>query len=197
MFQNHGLTQWNLNTLEWSHNGRDSVSNHQPRDCLYNRLSRRISTKASKIRVTGLCAGNSPGTGEFPAQRASNAENVFIWWRHHEKYNNLQFIEVVCKLATFLSQCIYYRSREEPETFQVNTMSANAQTHGITKPLVAMVYAMWNRNILALPASESQQRVTCQYCSVYECKFISISLKSIRGYHQVLRCLTMNAYSLL
>ena len=22
-------------------------------------------------------------TGEFPAQRASNAENVFIWWRHH------------------------------------------------------------------------------------------------------------------
>ena len=27
--------------------------------------------------------GNSPGTGEFPAQMASNAENVFIWWRHH------------------------------------------------------------------------------------------------------------------
>ena len=22
-------------------------------------------------------------TGEFPAQRASNAENVSIWWRHH------------------------------------------------------------------------------------------------------------------
>ena len=28
-------------------------------------------------------AGNSPGTGEFPAQMASNAENVSIWWRHH------------------------------------------------------------------------------------------------------------------
>ena len=27
--------------------------------------------------------GNSPGTGEFPAQMASNAENVSIWWRHH------------------------------------------------------------------------------------------------------------------
>ena len=24
------------------------------------------------------------GTGEFPAQIASNAENVSIWWRHHE-----------------------------------------------------------------------------------------------------------------
>ena len=39
--------------------------------------------KTSMIRVTGLCAGNSPGTGEFPAQKASNAEDVFIWWRHH------------------------------------------------------------------------------------------------------------------
>ena len=27
--------------------------------------------------------GNSPGTGEFPAQMASYAENVSIWWRHH------------------------------------------------------------------------------------------------------------------
>ena len=29
-------------------------------------------------------AGNSPGTGEFPTQMASNAENVSIWWRHHD-----------------------------------------------------------------------------------------------------------------
>ena len=39
--------------------------------------------KTSKLRVTGLCAGNSPGTVEFPAQMASNAENASIWWRHH------------------------------------------------------------------------------------------------------------------
>ena len=39
--------------------------------------------ETSKHRVTGLCAGNSPGAGEFPAQMASNAENVYIWWRHH------------------------------------------------------------------------------------------------------------------
>ena len=60
----------------------DSVSNHQPYDCLLNRLFRRRSKKTSKLRVTGLCAGNSPVTGEFPAQMASNAENVSIWWRH-------------------------------------------------------------------------------------------------------------------
>ena len=38
--------------------------------------------KISKLCVTGLCAGNSPATSEFLAQRASNAENVSIWWRH-------------------------------------------------------------------------------------------------------------------
>ena len=37
----------------------------------------------SKVRVTGLCAGNSPVTGEFPAQMVSNAENVSIWWHYH------------------------------------------------------------------------------------------------------------------
>ena len=50
---------------------------------LLNLLFRRRSKKTSKLRVTGLCAGNSPETGEFPAQRASNAGNVSIWWRHH------------------------------------------------------------------------------------------------------------------
>ena len=68
--------------LRWRHNGRDSVSNHQPHDCLHNRLFRRRSKKTSKPCVTGLYAGNSPGTGEFPAQMACNAEHVSIWWRH-------------------------------------------------------------------------------------------------------------------
>ena len=72
-------------TLQWCHNERDSVSNHQPNDCLLNRLFGRRSKKTSKPRVTGLCVGNSPVTGEFPAQMASNAENVSIWWRHHGK----------------------------------------------------------------------------------------------------------------
>ena len=46
--------------------------------------SRRRSKKISRLRVTCLFGGNSPVTGEFPAQMASNAENVSIWWRHHE-----------------------------------------------------------------------------------------------------------------
>ena len=77
---------WHRDTpysLQWRHNGRDSVSNHQPHDCFLNRLFRLRSKKTSKLRVTGLCAGNSPEAGEFPAQMASNAENISIWWGHH------------------------------------------------------------------------------------------------------------------
>ena len=66
--------------LRWRHIGRDSVSNHLPHDCLLNRLFRRRSKKTSNHRPF---AGNSPRTDEFPAQMASNAENVSIWWRHH------------------------------------------------------------------------------------------------------------------
>ena len=77
------LSLFSLTALLWRHNGCHGVSNHQSRDCLLNRLFRHRWKKTSKLCVTGLCAGNSPVTGEFPAQRASNAENVFIWWRHH------------------------------------------------------------------------------------------------------------------
>ena len=66
------------------HNERDGVSNHRRLDCLLNRLLRRRLKKTLKLRVTGLCEGNSPVTGEFHTQRASNAENVSIWWGLHD-----------------------------------------------------------------------------------------------------------------
>ena len=53
-------------TLHWRHNDHDSVSNHQPHGCLLNRLFRRISKKSSKLHVTGLCVGNSPGPVNSP-----------------------------------------------------------------------------------------------------------------------------------
>ena len=68
-----GYQQW---SLWWRHNGSDGISNHQPYDCLLNRLFGRRSKKTSKLRVTGLCVENSPGTDEFPAQMASNAKSV-------------------------------------------------------------------------------------------------------------------------
>ena len=71
-----------LLTLQWRHNGRDSVSNHQPHDCLLNGLIRRRSKKTSKHHWP-LCE-EFIGDWWIPTQMASNAENVAIWWRHHD-----------------------------------------------------------------------------------------------------------------
>ena len=80
--------------LHWHHNERDGVSNHLRIDCLFNRLFRRRSKKISKLGVTGPCEGNSPVTGEFPAQRASGTGNVSIWWRHHDIARQCQYTNV-------------------------------------------------------------------------------------------------------
>ena len=108
-------------TLHWRHHGRNGISNHQPHNCLLTRLLRRRSKKTWKLRATGLCAGNSPVTGEFPAPMASNAENVSIWWRHHENdiisvsvyvknymhSKNSAFINTICTLKHALKESIY------------------------------------------------------------------------------------------
>ena len=77
-------------------NERDGASNHRLRDCLPNRLFKRRSKKTPKLRVTGLCVWDSPVTDEFPAQRASNAENVTVWWRHHGNLMLLAWQSSVC-----------------------------------------------------------------------------------------------------
>ena len=74
---NVGLSPVDI-ALQWRHNERDAVSNQRRLGCLLNRLFRRRSKKTTKLRVTGLRAGKSPVSGEFPALRASNAETVSI-----------------------------------------------------------------------------------------------------------------------
>ena len=96
-------------SLQWRHDERDGVSNHQPYACLLNCLFRCRSKNTSKIRVTGLCEGNSPGTGEFPAQMASNVENVSIWWRHDETVIELSPVLVIIRMIqTFVAWIIIY-----------------------------------------------------------------------------------------
>ena len=40
--------------------------------------------KHQSSALLAFVQGNSPGTCEFPAQMASDAENASIWWRHPE-----------------------------------------------------------------------------------------------------------------
>ena len=109
----HSVINHSLSLL-WRHNGHDGVSNHQPHHYLLSRLFRRRSKKTSMLRETGLCAGNSPVTGEFPAQMASNAENASNWWRHHVDFYcnfdtlppsafniHLQCLEVIFEMTNY------------------------------------------------------------------------------------------------
>ena len=115
----HYINLWHY-SLRWHHNGHDGVSNHQPHDCLLNSLFGHRSKKTSKFRVTGLCVGNSPVTGEFPAQMASNAENVSIWWRHYcgsyyapgsQKFIISELVIATCKIRK-VSQLKAMKSKE-------------------------------------------------------------------------------------
>ena len=83
-------------TLLWRHDELEGVSICQPHDCLLNRLFKYRSKITSKLRVTGLCEGNSPMIGEFPTQRTSDMENVSIWWCHHDGG---------CMMTSWLSGC--------------------------------------------------------------------------------------------
>ena len=50
---------------------------------VYSDVDQRKHQRSASLAFVG---GNSPGTGKFPAQMASNAENVSIWWRHHVEW---------------------------------------------------------------------------------------------------------------
>ena len=71
-------------SLQWRHNDHDGVSNHQPHGCLLNRLFRRRSKKTSKLCVTGLCVGKSPGPVNSPhkvpvTRKMFPFDDVIMW----------------------------------------------------------------------------------------------------------------------
>ena len=129
------LCVWWVVILQWRHNERGGFSNHQPHDCLLNCLFRRRSKKISKLCVPGLCEGNSPVTGEFPAQRASNAENISIWWRHHISVIVSWHGNIFC-IADFV-RAIHWASNVELSFFVIS----------LHKPLNELFRCQWFQNI--------------------------------------------------
>ena len=69
-------------SFRWHHNELDGTSNHRRLDGLLSRWFRRRTKKTSKLHVTSHYEEISPVTDELPSQRASNAKNISIWWRH-------------------------------------------------------------------------------------------------------------------
>ena len=105
-------------SLRWRHNRRDCVSYHQPHGSLLNRLFRRRSKKTSKLRVTGLCAGNSPGPVNSPhkwpvTRKMFQFEDVII--RNDLRYlmnflgtSNAKSLPQMCMKILCGSVCVFY-----------------------------------------------------------------------------------------
>ena len=126
--------------LQWCNNGHCGVSNNRRLDCLLDRLFRRRLQKTSKLRHW---RGESTGDRWFPSHRASNAENVYIWWRLHAYFRRRPRAEIWIVL-----RCTYTRMgnviwpRQNIKFYQyarlpvMNTDKCNDLFHHIRKFLI-------------------------------------------------------------
>ena len=146
------------NTLHWRHNDHDGVSSHQPHGCLLNRLSRRRSKKTSKLLVTGLCVGNSPGPVNSPHKGPVTRKTVSIWWRHHESWflitrsgtitglTRMQHLQATPEVNTLWLWCYWlYRNRLVPFVANKRSAPPGCCTGGVEPPPgFAEVVRYWN-----------------------------------------------------
>ena len=105
-----------LSPLQWRHNELARVSNHQPHDCLLNRLFKRRSKNIKKIK-----------------EHQSSASLAFVWGIHWWPVNSTHKGPVTRKMSPFddvIMQSRYYLSASE--AFLVN-MNANSNLKYQTK----------------------------------------------------------------
>ena len=97
----------------------------QPHGCLLNRLFRRRPKKTSKLRVTGLCEDRW-----IPRTKTSNAENVSIWWRHHEIADTYRR-GCPRRLFLWLSKRFPVKTLTPYDTYMLRWIVSNCTNYGI------------------------------------------------------------------
>ena len=75
-----------MKTSQWRHNERDRVASQITSltivySTVYSGVDQRKHQRSALLAFVRRI--HASVTGEFPAQKASNAENISIWWRHH------------------------------------------------------------------------------------------------------------------
>ena len=137
-------------TLQWRHNGRDRVSNHQPHDCLLNRLFRRRSKKTSKLRVTGPLCGEFTGDRWIPRTKGQQCGKCFhlmtsSWTndpirRNSDATRSLMYFDsrncfenLVCKVYSIRLQCV----RQMPRFLQYSDVIMGTMAYKITSLKIA------------------------------------------------------------
>ena len=116
IFYIHGRRELVPLPLPWRHKDHDGVSNHRPYGCLLNRLFRRKSKKTSKLRVTGLCVGNSPGPVNSPHKGPVTRKNVSIWWRHHDSDVTSAPWHLKSPATRVFIQCLFWLTTKKPQS---------------------------------------------------------------------------------
>ena len=86
-------------------------------------------------------------TGDFPAQMASNAENVSNWWRHHD---------TICAIEARI-----YRSIQSFMNYDATTRNKNKTAWGIVYD-VQFKITPWHRDTLCIGIGF----YWCNYCPV-------------------------------
>ena len=143
-----------VNLLQRRHDKRERVSNHRRLNCSLNRLFRRRSNEASKLRVTGLCEGNSPVTGEFPAQKVSNAETVSIWLHH------------VLDLTTYFSTTVRNLGMESQERVLISAWIAIIFYFGLEdKRWIVLPEIIWAPYQLCVMFKIHYSKILCSHVS--------------------------------
>ena len=132
-----------LLSLQWRHTDHDSVSNHQPHGCLLNRLFRRRSKETSKLRVTGLCEGNSPGPVNSPHKDQLRG-NVSIWWRHHvreiHRHRRISLTKVMLWFGVFFVLNPNKLLNKQFICWWFETPRYSCDVTLMTKPMVTEIY---------------------------------------------------------
>ena len=102
-------------SLQRRHNGRNGISNHWCVHCLLSCLFRRRSKKISKLRVTGLCEGNSQVTGKNSSHKGPETQKMFpkiddvimsAWWQHWQIASH-PHLQATCLQTDILLEIVF------------------------------------------------------------------------------------------
>ena len=131
---------WKYFPLRWRHNGRDSVSNHQPHDCLLNRLFRRRSKKLN---------------------HQSSASLAFVWGSHRGPVNSphkrpvtrkmfpfddviIIMLNIICQWLSIMLKIIPWWSYK---TYCRRTPTWKMAKRNIVYYVMGWVRSSWNRSL--------------------------------------------------
>ena len=157
----------------------------------HDRLFKHRWKKTSKLCVTGLCAGNSPVASELPAQKASNAENVSIWWRHHVMTGKdisypVPLIHLIFQLTNYLQQNHYKRAQQVHcilcisfRTPQVTDILLHSYLSFMCSIVLMIYHSMWCMNMSRKISVNNKPHQVRSNIYIYICTYSDLFMQTL------------------